>query len=90
MAKRPSIVDRLAAPSPGIRTRKLVWMIAVVVLSGMTVGAILGKLFPEWLPQRPTTLPSATHPSATIPATTTRSTDAERRMRNDETRTTRR
>jgi hypothetical protein len=69
MAKR-SIVDHLASSRPGIPTRKLILIITAVVVSGLVIGSILGRLFPEWLPVRPTALPSATQPSTTQSATT--------------------
>src|SRR4051812_13288958 len=43
---KPTLSDRLSAPSPGIPTGRLILIILAVVIGGFALGAIIGKLFP--------------------------------------------
>ena len=61
---KPTLSDRLSAPSPGVPTGRLILIIIAVLIAGFGFGAIVGKLFP------PAPGPPATQ-SATRPATAT-------------------
>lgn len=65
---KPTLNDRLGAPSPGVPLGRLILIILAVLVGTFVIGAILGKLFPPKPIQIPTTQSTTTR-AATVPAT---------------------